>query len=342
MSAGDARRLEEVERRLATLRDLLGSAGGDGILLSSRRNFAWLTAGGVNHVVLASDEGAAPVLVTRSDAIVLAPINEMARIAEEELAGLPFQVVSLEWYDGEAPVTEARMRAGQSIIVDDDVEDELRRQRSHLSPLEHERLAWLGARVRGALGAALRGVTGGETEASVAADVAATLTRDGIRVPVLLVAADDRIARYRHPLPSSLRIGQRVMVVVVGERWGLHVAATRFRELDRTDPELADRIEAVTRIHAAMVSATQPGVTLGDVLDAARRAYADTGYPGEWRLHHQGGSIGYRGRERIAVPGDPTPVEPGMAFAWNPSVAGAKAEETFIVQPDGSAAIVTD
>jgi Xaa-Pro dipeptidase len=114
----------------------------------------------------------------------------------------------------------------------------------------------------------------------------------------------------------------------------LHAATTRFAELEPLDEDLLGRTQAVGRVHAAMVAATRPGQTLGDVIAAAQRAYADAGHPEEWRLHHQGGIIGYRGRERIAVPGDPTRIEAGMAFAWNPSIAGAKAEETILL--DGS------
>ena len=334
-------RRAEVDRRLGGLRELLADSGASGLLLACRRNFSWATAGGVNHVVLTTEEGVAPLLVTADDALVLAPINESARIEEEELAGLPYSVVTLDWFDRDGALAEARMRAGRQLLLDADVEEAMRTRRSVLAPLEQRRLAWLGGRVRAALGGALRGLIGGESEEMVAAELVAALGRDGVRAPVVLAAADDRIARYRHPLPTVQRIERRLMLVVVAERWGLHVAATRFRELERTDAELAERIEAVAAVHQAMVDATEPGATLGDVIETARRAYADAGFPDEWRLHHQGGSIGYQGRERIAVPGDATPVTSGMAFAWNPSIAGAKAEETFIVGDDGSRSVVT-
>jgi Xaa-Pro aminopeptidase len=130
------------------------------------------------------------------------------------------------------------------------------------------------------------------------------------------------------------------MLVLVAERWGLHVALTRIRELEPPDPDLARRIEAVGAVQAAMHAATHPGATLGDVVAVARSTYAEEGFPDEWHDHHQGGSIGYQARERIALPGDTTLIEPGMAFAWNPSIAGAKAEDT-IVTAGGAALTVT-
>ncbi|HEX2843644.1 MAG TPA: M24 family metallopeptidase, partial [Candidatus Limnocylindria bacterium] len=137
------------------------------------------------------------------------------------------------------------------------------------------------------------------------------------------------------PLPTDRSLAHRAMVVLVAERWGLHAALTRFVELREPDAELAGRIRKADAVHAAMLDATRPGLTLGDVLAAAQAAYADAGHPDEWQLHHQGGIIGYQGRERIATPGDATPIREGMAFAWNPSIAGAKAEETVLLGPGG-------
>jgi antitoxin VapB len=121
------------------------------------------------------------------------------------------------------------------------------------------------------------------------------------------------------------------MLVLVGERWGLHVAATSIRDLEPPSADLVKRARAVDRVLAAMVDATRDGQTFASVFSAAQKAYRAAGFPDEWRLHHQGGSIGYGARERIAVPGDPTPIRTGMAFAWNPSITGAKVESTFIL-----------
>ena len=44
---------------------------------------------------------------------------------------------------------------------------------------------------------------------------------------------------------------------------------------------------------------------------------------------------GYASREIIATSATQQEIEVGQAFAWNPSVTGAKAEETFVLTETG-------
>ncbi len=327
-------RRQLVEGRIGEIRDLLAERGATAAMWATRATFAWATVGGESHVVTSSERGVAGLLVTRKDVRVITAVNEAARIADEEVEGLGIEVESVAWHDESAMGTAARRIAGVEPLDDAALEDAIRRRRSVLAEIEMERMAWLAARAGAAARAALSDVAG-RTEDRVAAEAIRTLAIDGVRAPVLLAAADERIARYRHPLPTDRPVRRRLMLVVVAERWGLHAALTRFAELETPDPDLQRRIEAVQRVHDAMVAATRSSATHGDVLDAARAAYAAEGFPDEWTLHHQGGSIGYQGRERIATPGDPTPIMAGMAFAWNPSIAGTKAEETIALDEDG-------
>ena len=330
-----ATRGDLVAERLDAIRRLLAARGESAALLSTRRNFAWATLGGENHVVLAAEEGVASLLVTRTDVAVLTAVNEAARIRDEELVDLPVTVEALPWHDDTAVGRAARRLAGSDPLDDAALEEDIVGLRCILSGPETERLAELGRRAVAAMEATIAAVEPGVMEHEAAAVVSGRLGSEGIRTPILLAAADDRIDRYRHPLPSERLVSRRLMLVVVAERWGLHVAMTRFAELQEPDAELARRKSAVERIHETMLSATRPGQTLGDVFAAARAAYAAAGHPDEWPLHHQGGIIGYQGRERIAVPDDPTVIRERMAFAWNPSITGAKAEATMLVTPDG-------
>lgn len=326
-----AERSHEVRERLRRLRSLLDRRGEAGALLITRRNFSWLTAGGSGHVLQSTEAAIAAMLVTRDEVVAITQNIEAARLAEEELDGLGIEVVPVPWWEPGAIEAEAtrRLPTGRSPAGDKDLEPELCQYRSVLSAFDLGRLAILGRTAREAIDAVLAGVRPGVTEDDLVADLLGRLS--GVRVPVVLAAADERIARYRHPLPGPGPIRARVMLVLVAERWGLHVALTRIRELEPPSSGLARRTRAVRDVQAAMHAATRPGVTFGAIFDVARAAYSDAGYPDEWRDHHQGGSIGYQARERIAVPGDTTIVEPGMAFAWNPSIAGTKAEDTIVV-----------
>jgi Xaa-Pro aminopeptidase len=337
----DPQRRAEVEGRIETVRRLLHERRAGGVMLSTRHNFSWLTRGGVNHVLMATQNGAVPLVVTARDVIALAPTNEADRIAEEELDGLPIEVRPVPWHDDAAGRRLAEAEAGGALLDDVDLEADLLMHRSRLGPVEHERMVVLGRLAVSAAETGLAAVTSGDTETDAVAAMTEMVARNDARAPVVLAAADARIARYRHPLPAGAEIHRRLMLVLVVERWGLHAAVTRIRELEPPDAELARRNEAAAGILEAMHSATRPGAMLGAVLSAAQSAYRDSGFAHEWELHHQGGSIGYQSRERIAVPGDGTPIEPGMAFAWNPSITGAKAEETLLLLPDGGQRVVT-
>jgi Xaa-Pro aminopeptidase len=99
--------------------------------------------------------------------------------------------------------------------------------------------------------------------------------------------------------------------------------------------ELAKKHRAVTAVDTAFIAATRVGVRIGDVFKKGLAAYAAQGYADEWRLHHQGGPTGYAPRDYRATADSDDLVLPYQAFAWNPSIAGTKCEDTIIATPDG-------
>jgi Xaa-Pro aminopeptidase len=222
-----------------------------------------------------------------------------------------------------------------------DVGEELTSLRTVLRDPERDRMDWLAGIVTEVVDGALGDIEDGSTEDELIAAASARFAGRGVRLPVVLVAADERITRYRHPLSVSAPILTRVMLVVVAERWGLHVAHTQFRELVPRQPDVEQRAQRLRQVLDAMRTASVPGNTLGHVLAAARTAYESAGMADEWTLHHQGGTIGYQARERIATPADSTPIEAGMAFAWNPSAVGFKLEETLYLDESGRQHVLT-
>jgi Xaa-Pro aminopeptidase len=316
-------------------------------VLTRRCNFAWLTAGGMNHVATSADVGSASLLVTPERTLCVTSNIEGPRLAKEELRGLDIEIVPVDWHDpralasrwhdllGTSPCAyDARtvgLPAGAALLgADFDV------LRWAMTEGEIERYRGLAAEVAAGLEASCRETRPGMSEHALAGRITGHLVERGIRVPVVLVAADDRIARYRHPLPTARRFEKYGMAVVGGERHGLHVSVTRLFSFGEVSDDLRRRHVAVCEVDAAAIGATRPGATLGNVFALICDTYAEVDFPEEWQFHHQGGPTGYLGREAKAVPGDTTPVQENQVFAWNPSIAGTKSEDTILVGADAN------
>ena len=126
------------------------------------------------------------------------------------------------------------------------------------------------------------------------------------------------------------------MLVVSAERGGLYANVTRIIDFEEPDRELKRRQEACETILGLLrEETTQPGRTLAEAFADCGRFYDEAGFPDEWRLHHQGGLTGYASREIIATPQAHQQIQVSQAFAWNPSITGVKAEETFVLTESG-------
>ena len=79
---------------------------------------------------------------------------------------------------------------------------------------------------------------------------------------------------------------------------------------------------------------------MGEVVALALDQYALEGFPREWELHHQGGLTGYAGREIFGDPDSEHRLQRNQALTWNPSITGAKSEDTILLT-DGGAEILT-
>jgi hypothetical protein len=93
------------------------------------------------------------------------------------------------------------------------------------------------------------------------------------------------------------------------------------------------------RVEATALSATRSvgakGGQAAEVFEQVQDAYDELGWDGEWQNHHQGGAAGFAGREWIATPDSDADVVLPMAYAWNPTVEGAKSEDTVLVTESG-------
>ena len=125
------------------------------------------------------------------------------------------------------------------------------------------------------------------------------------------------------------------MVSVNARKWGLIVSLTRFVYFGKFPEDLMQKYEANVFIDCTFMAATRPGTPAREVLQRGIDAYREKGFPEEWKLHHQGGSIGYTGRDYRTNFNTPDIVQENQAFTWNPSITGSKSEDTILATSAG-------
>lgn len=89
-----------------------------------------------------------------------------------------------------------------------DLSTELAHLRAELTPEEITRFRALGKRRGPAINDAARAGQPGQTEHEIAAKLAYAAERQGVQAVVVLIAADERISAYRHPLAALTVNGQ--------------------------------------------------------------------------------------------------------------------------------------
>lgn len=332
--------MTEIETKEARLQDLMDRAELDAVVLSRVSSFAWMTGGGSSYINTASDIGAASLVYARDSKTAVTTNIEAARLAEEErLDVLGWEIIREPWYAPQTAVAELTrgMRVGADTALPGatDMSAHISHLRARLTPEEGDRFRELGRLCSAAMSEALRQVAPGQTEYEISALLAASAMRRGVWPIVDLVAVDERVFRYRHPIATSRRLDRYAMLVLCGRRLGLVCSITRLVHFGPLPEELRQKQEAVARVDAAFLASTQPGRRLSEVFDTAARKYAAVGYPNEWQKHHQGGAAGYEPREYLGTPEADEVVEVGQAFAWNPSITGVKSEDTILVAESG-------
>ena len=331
-------RQEEVKVKLQMVRSWLEAGGLESILLASQANFAWLTGGGNNYVYVGDAAGEAALLVTLDRSYLLSNNIEAPRLREEEVVDLPFEPVTWNWYQREQAQEAVARLCDRSRAVSDlgsfglpPAPGDFAELRYTLLPPEMKRYRHLGLEAAQALETTCFNAQSGDTELEVAASLAFECQKRGILPLVSLVAGDERISRYRHPLPTSKEIRHTMMAALTGRRHGLHISLTRMVSFGPPNSDLAARHRAVVSVDARLNLESKAGASLGEVIGKGIEQYSSEGFPQEWEMHHQGGLTGYAGREIFATPGSEYLLKNNQVLTWNPSITGTKSEDTVLL-----------
>lgn len=329
--------MREIEIKLKRVRQIIDEKELDGVLLTKKANFSWITGGKDCHIENVGETGAGQILITKDDQYLLTNNIEVVRLMEEELVDLNFNNQVVQWYASTNLENFANLTLGTDGYLPQmlNITDQLTQARAALTQEEIDRYRWLGRKVSEILEKTSREIKKGESEFEIAARLSNSLIIEGITPYVTLVAVDERVFKYRHPIPTSKRVEKYAMVVVCAEKWGLIANATRLVHFGGLSLELKKKLDAVATVEAALLTSTRPGVQINHIFDQGVKSYSKVGYPDEWKLHHQGGPTGYFPRDYVATPERMDKVQLNQAFAWNPSITGVKSEDTILVTASG-------
>lgn len=330
----------ELVAKYKAINDFLDRHQLDAYLISRHENIAWATAGRVDvRVGLLRETGSASLLFTRNSHYYVCSNNEFGRLQAEEFIDLDYEPLVFPWHTMD-PVSVINQHIPTGRIAADAPNAgfavlPLSSLRLCLNEYELDRYRWLGREVAEIISELLPRFEPGMSERSMQSLVASRLLDAGILPSVLLIAADDRVRNFRHAVARQQELRNLGMINLCARRWGLTISITRMVYWSKMPVELHDKFDAVAGVYRHLLDATRVGVSAEDLFRVAQQSYASHGYTGEEWQHHLGGATGYWEREWLARPEGREQVMQGMAFAWNPSLQGAKIEDTFIYRDSG-------
>lgn len=332
-------RAEEMAGKIRLVRELLGE--GKVLRLKGIDWFSWITAGGSNEVLLAAETGIAEFVVTERGAFVVTNEIEAQRLIDEQLPP-GCEVRILPWaYPSQLEVVMRELAEGTPVYSDRPAEAErelplpLVAAKRTLCLPELHRYRKVGLLASQAMTETMQQADPEWSEYQLAAAGASALLSRGLAPCLVMAAGDRRRQLYRHPISSKELLGASAMLVFCARGYGLYANLTRFVAFEPLSDEQEQRHAQVRDIEAHALLLSRPGVLLHEVYRELASAYAAAGYEHAIKEHHQGGITGYLSREALATPEAREHLNAGMVVAWNPSLPGAKVEDTFLVTETG-------
>lgn len=335
----------EIAEKRRRLLELIEREGLDAVVLRRPANVAWYSGGGRTHILATPEIGVADVVVRPGGDEVVTAVNEAARIRSEELGRLEARFTVLPWSEPRERALPDGGRVGSDAPLPGmrDVGEAIVEARRELTSPEVDRYRVLGRDAATAMTEAALALDPSGTEFDAAAQLARSLQERGLDPIVLLVAGESRLPAHRHPLPTAAPVGSMMMLVACARRDGLIANLTRLVSFAPIAADVRDAHERLLRIDAAFIRSTAPGHTVGRAFAAGAAAYAANGFDAEeWLLHHQGGPTGYEPRDYLATAASTATIVEAQAFAWNPSAAGLKSEDTFVAAMSGPELLTVD
>ena len=326
--------INEVNFKIRKVRTYLEENGYQALIIGRQDNFAWITDGGNNRVIIPSDSGFSLVVITQTQQYLVSQVMDGPRVMEEEVMGLDFEYIPLHWYECSREEKAMSLTGGGKVISDLPIPgadyrlSEIYKLQYPLTEREISKLRWLGATTEKILSGVAAEVKPGMTEHEIEAMLLYEYGKENIYTDVLLVGSDERIYKYRHPNPSDKKVDKYVLLHPAVRKWGLHANVTRLMYFgDNVPDDIKTKFDAVSTIEAAAISMCETGNRFSDILAEQKKLYKELGFEDEWRNHYQGGITGYFVGDGSLCNNPSNLISSSQAFDWFITITGSKVEE---------------
>jgi antitoxin VapB len=323
-------------QRLQPLRELMKEKGLESFVLRRNPNLAWAIAGRA-HVPTTIDMACFDLIITHDSATAITNVVEAPRLIAEELPS-EVTVKTIKWSEGRDPLLPTGPKVGSDQSGGDriDLATEVEIIRASLIDSDITRFKEICIDAAVALGSAMKQVESSDREIDVAGLITHSLWQADLEIAFLGVAGEDRVHKFRHPLPTDSIVGNRVSASICAKRKGLIASVTRIVTFGEVTDQMVSDYTSIFKVEAVLFDATVVGKPFSDPINAAIAAYPANGFDAdEWTKHHQGGPTGFLPRDWPANQGSTRLIADNQPIAWNPTGKGWKAEDTILATSSG-------
>lgn len=321
--------------KVNTLRQATQAKGGYALSITSQANFSWLL-GGRGFIGTASVAACCTLVITPDAVHLLTENIEAQRLWDEQLHAS--QDIVIHPYPWHTPAMKqtllSQIAQGQTVLNEEDLAQEIFQARTVLTSAEVANLREICQTTAHTLESVCHTLEKGMSEYQLVGRLSQAFWDNNLEPITILVGFDQRALSYRHPVPNGAILENYALIGVCTRRNGLIASVSRMVSLTR-DPVMMERQQVSAYVDAVTCLSTVAGANLQDIFQKTKDAYAQKGYAGEWTFHHQGGLTGFAARECKATDDANCLVRNNQVYAFNPSVQGAKSENTILVTPNG-------
>lgn len=328
-------RQSDFRTKIRAIRSILLNKGLDGVEIKLQSNFSYVTRARA-FIGLASVIACASLYVTKDRIVLVGENIDAQRLYDEQLLSNPdIELMTFPWDEPEIKKTLVNSFAeGLNIANEADLEKEFFEIRSRLSDYDIQDFRELSFKAANILEKICKKLKPGISEYALAGEISKQLWENNIEPITILIAFDERALKHRHPVMTNNCLKNYALAAICGRRNGLIVSLTRDVLL-KADFKMMEKHSKCVRVNAAFWSGLIPGNILSKVFSQGVEQYKIEGYPDEYKEHHQGGLTGFVPREIRANFKCDHVIRSGEVYAFNPTIKGAKVEDTVLVTDSG-------